>query len=141
LIIFGPWKSAFKGGVRGAAADVNGDGRSDIVVGAGPGGVPVVRGFDGLSLEQIDQFFAAPLNFRGGVFVAGGGKWGIFNPAAHRGAEFARTASGSALASVHTEAVDAALASLSGSASAEGAADLLDLLESIPLHRRIRHIL
>jgi hypothetical protein len=74
----------FKGGVRVAAADVNGDGRSDIIAaeGPGPGSLPEVRGFDGVSLKRIDQFFAFPANFRDGLYVAGGGRWGLFNPAA-----------------------------------------------------------
>jgi hypothetical protein len=72
----------FRGGVRVAAADVNGDGRSDIVAAEGTGGVPRVRGFDGVSLGQVDEFFAYEQRFHDGVFVAGGGRWGIFNPAA-----------------------------------------------------------
>jgi hypothetical protein len=75
----------FTGGVRVAAADVNGDGRSDIVAAEGPGGVPRVRGFDGLSLERVDQFFAYDEDFRGGVFVAGGGRWGIIHSLGGRG--------------------------------------------------------
>jgi hypothetical protein len=73
----------FKGGVRVAAADVNGDGRSDIVAaqGPGPGTSPRVRGFDGVSLQQIDTFLAFSAHARDGLFVAGGGKWGLFNGA------------------------------------------------------------
>jgi uncharacterized repeat protein (TIGR01451 family) len=70
----------FAGGVRVAAADVNGDGRPDIVAAEGPGGVPRVRGFDGLSLDRLDQFLAFDAKIRDGVFVGGGGKWGILNP-------------------------------------------------------------
>jgi uncharacterized repeat protein (TIGR01451 family) len=73
----------FKGGVRVAAADIDGDGRSDIVAarGTGPGSLPEVRGFDGLTLQRIDSFFAFPANDRNGLFVAGGGKWGVLHPA------------------------------------------------------------
>jgi hypothetical protein len=73
----------FKGGVRVAAADVNGDGRSDIIAaeGTGHGSKPEVRAFDGVSLQQIDSFLAFPANDRDGLLVAGGGKWGLFNPA------------------------------------------------------------
>ena len=42
----------FQGGVRVAAADVNDDGRSDIVAAKAAGGPPDVRGFDGVSLQE-----------------------------------------------------------------------------------------
>src|SRR5262249_9206858 len=73
----------FKGGGRGAAADVDGDGVSDIVAveGPGDGSKPEVRGFNGQTLQQIDRFFAFPANDRNGLFVAGGGKWGVLHPA------------------------------------------------------------
>jgi hypothetical protein len=70
----------FHGGVRVAAADVNGDGRSDIIAAEGPNGTPRVRGFDGQSLERVDEFFADSRHVHSGVFVAGGGRWGIFRP-------------------------------------------------------------
>ena len=43
---FFAYAPAFTGGVRVAAADVNVDGRAEIVTGAGPGGGPHVRVFD-----------------------------------------------------------------------------------------------
>src|SRR5262249_11306882 len=81
---FRAFEPGFKGGVRAAAADVTGSGRSDIVAvqGPGPGSLPRVRAFDGGSLQQIHSFFAFPADVRNGLFVAGGGRWGIFNPAA-----------------------------------------------------------
>jgi hypothetical protein len=63
------YDAAFTGGVRVAARDVNGDGRSDIVVGAGLGDAREVRVFDGLSTALIDRFFAYESAFRGGFFV------------------------------------------------------------------------
>jgi hypothetical protein len=75
----------FKGGVRVAAADVNGDGRSDIIAAEGPGAGsrPLVRGFDGVSLQPIESFLAFPKHVRDGLFVAGGGRWGLFQPASN----------------------------------------------------------
>jgi hypothetical protein len=51
--------------------DVTGDGRNDIVTGAGPGGGPHVRVFSGVG-TAMTEFFAYDTGFRGGVFVAGG---------------------------------------------------------------------
>lgn len=62
----------FTGGVRVASADVTGDGVADLVAGAGPGGGPDVRVFDGATGQQVRQFFAFETTFAGGVFVAAG---------------------------------------------------------------------
>ena len=43
LTSFFPYFDAFRGPVRVAAADVNGDGQPEIITGAGPGGGPHVR--------------------------------------------------------------------------------------------------
>lgn len=61
----------FRGGVDVDLADVNGDGKDDIIVGAGPGGGPHVRIFDHTGRE-IFNFFPFHPSFRGGVTVAGG---------------------------------------------------------------------
>jgi FG-GAP repeat len=60
-----------------AALDVNGDGRADIITGAGPGGGPHVRIFDGLTGLQLqantnDSFYAYDALFSGGVYVGAG---------------------------------------------------------------------
>jgi hypothetical protein len=60
----------FTGGVRTTIADVNADGFPDVVVGAGPGGAPLVRVIDGRGTGLLDQFLAFEESFRGGVFVA-----------------------------------------------------------------------
>ncbi len=71
LASFFAFDASFTGGVFVAATDANGDGRADIVTGAGPGGGPEVRIFDGLADKSIDSFFAYESAFTDGVFVGG----------------------------------------------------------------------
>src|SRR5439155_22843059 len=63
---------AFTGGVYVAAGDVNGDGFDDIITGAGPGGGPNVKVFDGKTGSVLMNFFAFSPSFTGGVTVAAG---------------------------------------------------------------------
>lgn len=62
----------FTGGVHVATGDVNGDGVPDLIAGAGPGGGPNVKVFDGSTGGLIRSFFAYDPSFTGGVFVAAG---------------------------------------------------------------------
>jgi len=69
---FDAYDPAFFGGVYVAAGDVDGDGRADIVTGAGPGGGPHVKVFSGVDLHELRSFFAYVPQFAGGVRVAAG---------------------------------------------------------------------
>jgi autotransporter-associated beta strand protein len=66
------YADVFSGGVYVAAADLTGDGVPDIVTGAGPGGGPHVRVFDGATGREVRGFFAYDPVFGGGVRVAAG---------------------------------------------------------------------
>jgi hypothetical protein len=61
----------FKGGVRVAVGDVDGDGKLDVITGPGKNGGALVEGFDGRTLTGLDFFFASSNARPGGVFVAG----------------------------------------------------------------------
>jgi hypothetical protein len=69
---FFAYAPTFRGGVRVAAGDVNGDGTADMITAAGPGGGPHVTVFDGKTLETLTTFFAYAPTFRLGIYVAAG---------------------------------------------------------------------
>jgi hypothetical protein len=73
LAEFLAYDPGFTQGLFVAAGDVDGDGRADIVTGAGPGGGPhvkVTRRSDDGSLAELQSFFAYDPAFRGGIGVA-----------------------------------------------------------------------
>ena len=76
-VSFFAYASTFTGGVRVALGDVNGDGSTDVITGAGPGGGPQVNVYNvnnatgAVSLQKSFFAFNAP-SFTGGVYVAAG---------------------------------------------------------------------
>lgn len=66
------YNPGFRGGVHVAIGDVNGDGKGDIVTGAGPGGGPHVVAWDSVTGNAITSFFAYNPSFTGGVQVGAG---------------------------------------------------------------------
>src|SRR5262249_20657095 len=66
----------FKGGVRVAGADVNGDAIPDIITWAGPGDRPVVRVFNGATgarfRKAMGNFLAFPAGSKTTIYVAVG---------------------------------------------------------------------
>lgn len=82
LASFNAYSTTFKGGLTVAVADVTGDGRADIVTGAGVGSLSQVKVFDGKQLMPtatkmgqavaMRNFIAFNDGYRGGVNVAAG---------------------------------------------------------------------
>ncbi len=66
---FNAYATSFKGGVRVAAADLDADGRDEIITAPGAGGGPHVKVFNAAG-QRLTQFFAYNPGFRGGVDVA-----------------------------------------------------------------------
>jgi hypothetical protein len=81
---FGIEDQSFRGGARIAAGDVNGDGRPDLIVGAGFGGGPRVAIFDGQAVagatstprKLVGDFYAFggsdAQSLRNGVYISAG---------------------------------------------------------------------
>jgi uncharacterized repeat protein (TIGR01451 family) len=72
IFSFFAYDSHFTGGVYVATGDVNGDGVDDIITGAGAGGGPHVKVFNGVTGGLMYSFFAYAANCTGGVRVAAG---------------------------------------------------------------------
>ncbi len=73
--VTGEWMAydpAFRGGVSVAVGNVSGDGRGEVISGAGPGGGPHVKVFNGLTEVELSSFLAYDPAFTGGVHVAAG---------------------------------------------------------------------
>jgi hypothetical protein len=71
---FMAYDPAFRGGIRVAVGDVTGDGRADLLLGAGPGGGPHVRvvTYAGGARQERAGAMVYDIGFRQGVFVAAG---------------------------------------------------------------------
>jgi hypothetical protein len=69
---FYAYDPTFTGGVFVAVGDVTGDGVADLITGAGAGGGPHVRVFDGVTGAEAATFFAYDPAFTAGVFVGAG---------------------------------------------------------------------
>ena len=65
------YDTEFSGGVRVAASDLNGDGKDEIIAGAGITGGPHIRAIEFATGKLIQDFFAYDPNFTGGVYVSG----------------------------------------------------------------------
>lgn len=76
---FFAFEPTFSGGVNIATGLINGDATPDIVVGAGAGGGPRLKVFDGSNMAVILDFFVYDPVFRGGVHVAAGNIDGLAN--------------------------------------------------------------
>ena len=69
IISFYGFEAGFRGGVRVAAGDTDGDGADEIIVAAGYGGGPNIQIFESDGTKLI-SFMAYDINFRQGVKVA-----------------------------------------------------------------------
>jgi hypothetical protein len=67
---FFAFDDSFRGGVHVARGDVNGDGVADIVATPGAGGGPIVRIFDGVTAQLLQEYEVFEDSYRGGVALA-----------------------------------------------------------------------
>ncbi|QGJ70726.1 Hypothetical protein PBC10988_24240 [Planctomycetales bacterium 10988] len=69
---FYAYDPGFTGGVRVALADLTLDGFADLITSPGPGGGPHVKGFNGLDLSSLGDFYSGDPGNTSGLFIAGG---------------------------------------------------------------------
>jgi len=67
---FFAFDAAFTGGVRVGLIDADGDGKLDIVTGAGVGMPSQIKIWRGSDITVIDDFYAFDTTFQGGIYVA-----------------------------------------------------------------------
>ena len=66
---FFAYESTFTGGVRVTVRDITGDGKADIITGAGIGGASRLRVFSGATLLPVEEFYAFDSGVRTGVYL------------------------------------------------------------------------
>ncbi len=96
------FEDSFRGGVRSALGDVNGDGVRDIAIVPGVGGAPRLRVIDGASGATLIDLNVYEESFRGGLYVAlgdvnGDGKADIITGTGDGGAPRVRVLDGASL--------------------------------------------
>jgi hypothetical protein len=69
---FQAFSQGYAAGLTVAAADLDGNGAAEIVVGSGSGVSPVVRAFNAFDYQQMIEFQAYSHAFHGGVYVSAG---------------------------------------------------------------------
>jgi hypothetical protein len=72
LFNFYAYDTAFRGGVRVAVGDVNGDGYADLITGSGPGSAAHVKVFSGRGGTLLQSYYAYHALIQEGIFVAAG---------------------------------------------------------------------
>ena len=72
VLVFQPYAKTVVSGAVVAAADVDGDGRADIITAPGAGNVATVKMFDGQTAALEHQFNGFETTFKGGVSIAAG---------------------------------------------------------------------
>ncbi len=72
ILVFQPYDKKVVSGAVVAAADVDGDGRAEIITAPGVGNVATVKVFDGQTATLLSQFLGFESTFKRGVSIAAG---------------------------------------------------------------------